>query len=843
MTLLNRLQNRPTQEILDRLTAFLTENDLYEDAQVRIRCIAIPSGNGGLANFITTIQVYAEGTAPPKAQEQNQKYKHLSRLEAWDVPGKLPAIMESMSSGQYFFGQEVVGFGGAIQFTRIDQYDAEGDYSDQAGIVLFGYRANTAENLMVPNEPLAKPGLDNFSDAIVGVHNWIGIRNFFGNSDDRKGGVIISVPERRAFFGPAQLSDGKLNLRVHLGPKYRGLVSLMGTWFKDSKEVDHFGVQPAALANSFNIPPGVDVDGYEALLVDDQEYQYDRRREHFLRPERDSQPEELPFMYLPETGAVTTGMGPAGIWNPEDRLAFRPAVLPAKQQPLSSSKLPKIFETSSDSYQGIGVIGEGGPGRVFRVTDSEGTEWALKILKPDNLDIGRAKRFRNEIGFGRRNTHKNIVTIVDEGFREEGGIKCPFYVMKKYAGTLRHLMDAGLPEDKRLSVFWKILDGLESAHLQRIYHRDLKPENILCDADGDDVAIADFGIAHFAEEHLFTSIETRPGARLANFQYAAPEQRQRGATIDHRSDIYALGMILNELYTGTLLQGTQYKKIAEVFPEMAFLDDLVEKMVRQTPADRIGSVTEIKDALKIHNPLLENTGSGALLKSLEARRDSGNGMILSGVVSLPPDTELSVTLRPFMSKKIIGQSKGIVGERGKFLTEGFTNVGAPWEYGKYDVDVVAYFSQGVQPAPVLSVVGEKGLNLQPSQDLRPNDEEFPDAGVHLQAARSVTFMAELEDDGNDPGRAIQAVRQATLDVKGKGLSADNIDGCLAMFKSGGGFDPMGWSAVFKTPVWVVTLNYLNGGKSDTCDWSFDPRSKEVRYLDPKSKMLSWTPKD
>jgi hypothetical protein len=83
---------------------------------------------------------------------------------------------------------------------------------------------------------------------------------------------------------------------------------------------------------------------------------------------------------------------------------------------------------------------------------------------------------------------------------------------------------------------------------------------------------------------------------LANFQYAAPEQRVLGTT-DHRADIYALGLILNEMFTNQLLQGSGHKQIGDVAPEYAYLDALVDRMVRQSPAERPASIAKIRAAL------------------------------------------------------------------------------------------------------------------------------------------------------------------------------------------------------------------------------------------------------
>ena len=123
--------------------------------------------------------------------------------------------------------------------------------------------------------------------------------------------------------------------------------------------------------------------------------------------------------------------------------------------------------------------------------------------------------------------------------------------MPRYAGSLRELMGNVHPSDVT-QLFSQILDGVEAAHLKGVTHRDLKPENILCDGASRSLAVADFGIASFTADALLTAVETAPGQRLANFQYAAPEQRERGREIAATADIYALGLMLIEMFTGFL---------------------------------------------------------------------------------------------------------------------------------------------------------------------------------------------------------------------------------------------------------------------------------------------------
>ena len=253
-------------------------------------------------------------------------------------------------------------------------------------------------------------------------------------------------------------------------------------------------------------------------------------------------------------------------------------------------KKPIVFETAIAIYTAESIVGEGGAGRIYKAKDDSGDVWAIKCLDPGKATKERVKRFKNELQFCYKNEHQNIVAVVDYGVSEHNSIRAPFYVMHLYSGSLRDLMKKGIGVDAVLKYFSQMLDGVEAAHLKKVIHRDLKPENILYDSDKDNLLIADFGIARFEEEELFTAVETDDSSRLANFQYAAPEQRQRGMNVDYRADIYALGLMLNEMYTGKVPYGTGYKTIVKVVPSYEYLDELVSAMIRQ-------SIDEVKQQL------------------------------------------------------------------------------------------------------------------------------------------------------------------------------------------------------------------------------------------------------
>jgi serine/threonine protein kinase len=252
-----------------------------------------------------------------------------------------------------------------------------------------------------------------------------------------------------------------------------------------------------------------------------------------------------------------------------------------------------VLKTAFETYTVERQRGAGGSGEVYEARDSEGISYAVKILNPARITATRLKRFRNEIHFCAKNTHCSIIQVYESGISDTDAV---FYVMPLYSGTLRHLMSSRIEQRTVLSHFGQILDGVEAAHLQGAWHRDLKPENILFSATANQLVVADFGIAHFEEEELLTAVETRNDERLANFLYAAPEQKIRDQRVDSKADIYALGLILNEMFTGAIPQGTAFRRVSDVAPEYAYVDGLIELMLRQDPTLR-PSVSDVKREL------------------------------------------------------------------------------------------------------------------------------------------------------------------------------------------------------------------------------------------------------
>lgn len=258
-----------------------------------------------------------------------------------------------------------------------------------------------------------------------------------------------------------------------------------------------------------------------------------------------------------------------------------------------SDKIAKgcILYTAFEEYVVQKQVGQGGNGTVFQVKNASNELYAIKVISR-NTSREKLNRFRNEINFCMNHNHKNIVKILDYGaYGDESGYL--FYVMPLYDETLRERIKAGVKAEDSIEIFKNILNGLQYAHNQDCYHRDIKPENILFKRGSNQAIIADFGIAHFCEEEIIATVETKKADRLANFQYAAPEQREKGKSVDGRADVYAVGLILNEMFTGKLVAGGNYKRIGEVDEKYDYLDKVFEELYCQNPSDRIFPVNKI----------------------------------------------------------------------------------------------------------------------------------------------------------------------------------------------------------------------------------------------------------
>jgi len=261
--------------------------------------------------------------------------------------------------------------------------------------------------------------------------------------------------------------------------------------------------------------------------------------------------------------------------------------------------------TAFDEYELVEKVGEGACGKVFSAKNAEGEEFAIKFL---DRSIGKTKlkRFKNEIGFCEHNNHPNVVKVLDHGCLSLDGITYVFCVMPRYFESLRDKINKTIQPEDAIAIFVGLLSGLKFAHEKEVVHRDIKPENIMFAKGSNEPVICDFGIAHFSENDLMTFVETKPTDRLANFAYAAPEQRKKGVEAVPQTDLFAAGLILNEMFTKSIPQGGGYRMIKDVAPNYAFLDKIVERLYRNVPQERLFPEDKIISEMKVLAELEKN---------------------------------------------------------------------------------------------------------------------------------------------------------------------------------------------------------------------------------------------
>src|ERR1051326_5676274 len=200
------------------------------------------------------------------------------------------------------------------------------------------------------------------------------------------------------------------------------------------------------------------------------------------------------------------------------------------------------------------LLGAGGMGAVYKARQPALDRFvALKILPAAKAGgVNFEERFNREARALARLSHPNIVTVHE--FGQAGGLH--YFLMEYVDGAkLRQLERAGrLAPREALQLIPQICDALQYAHDEGVVHRDIKPENVLVDRKGR-VKIADFGLAKILGHDAESLRLTAEGQVMGTPHYMAPEQVERPLTVDHRADIYSLGVVLYEMLTGDLPLG------------------------------------------------------------------------------------------------------------------------------------------------------------------------------------------------------------------------------------------------------------------------------------------------
>ena len=276
---------------------------------------------------------------------------------------------------------------------------------------------------------------------------------------------------------------------------------------------------------------------------------------------------------------------------------------------------PRIGTLAAEKYVILGLISEGGMGAVYRALQLPvEREVALKVLRTELQDSNKGReRFIQEARAISRLSHPNIITLHDFGFERETH---PYMVMEFAPGVelTRWMWGRNMTAERLLHVGRQILSALAEAHRRDIVHRDLKPENVIITTtghDGDFPKLLDFGIARLINEGSTRGL-TREGEVFGTPHYMSPEQAQGKREIGPQADVYAMGVMFYELFTGEPPFDAEaplsvlFMHINDPMPTLIpragikapdWLDGFITQATRKDPANRYQDAGEMLTAL------------------------------------------------------------------------------------------------------------------------------------------------------------------------------------------------------------------------------------------------------
>ncbi len=250
-------------------------------------------------------------------------------------------------------------------------------------------------------------------------------------------------------------------------------------------------------------------------------------------------------------------------------------------------------------YEILHKVGHGGMGTVWCARQKSLNRLvALKVIRPQaNQRKEFAHRFAREAQAMAKLGHPNIVTVHDFGQQDD----LYYFVMEYVDGVnLRQLIRSNrLTCKQALEIVPAICDALQFAHDGGIVHRDIKPENILIDTNGK-VKIADFGLAKLLDQDKSGPQLTQANHIMGTMHYMAPEQIERPLDVDHRADIYSLGVVIYELLTGELPLGRFAPPSHKVSIDIR-LDEIVMHTLAKEPSLRYQRVSDVKTDMQSMN--------------------------------------------------------------------------------------------------------------------------------------------------------------------------------------------------------------------------------------------------
>ncbi len=366
----------------------------------------------------------------------------------------------------------------------------------------------------------------------------------------------------------------------------------------------------------------------------------------------------------PQCGTPIPGDAPQGLCP---RCVLARAATPTEGGSPAGGRLVapalEVVAAAFPTLEILELLGFGGMGVVYKARQPQlGRLVALKLL-PQSLgaDPAFAERFQREARCLARLHHPNIVNVYE--FGQSGGF-C--YLLLEYVDgvNLRQAMQAGRFSPKEaLAIVPAICGALQYAHEQGVLHRDIKPENILLDTQGT-VKLADFGIAKLLREPGDTHAEltlTQTGSRLGTPHYMAPEQVENPGSVDHRADIYSLGVVFYELLTGELPLGRFAAPSAKADLD-ARVDAIVFRALAKERELRQQSAGEVRTDVEGLSQAQPPGAGGSRAVSDAAPNPWPHRLfwLLLGLVVLPVAAVIAAILAPILMKGGVRSFGGLI---------------------------------------------------------------------------------------------------------------------------------------------------------------------------------------
>ena len=418
-------------------------------------------------------------------------------------------------------------------------------------------------------------------------------------------------------------------------------------------------------------------------------------------------------------------------------------------------------------YRIVGRLGQGGMGEVYRADDLKlGQQVALKFLTAKvDQDPARLMQLHNEVRMARQVSHPNVCRVYDiDEVEGQTFLSMEFVDGEELASLLRRF--GRFSSDRALEIARQICAGLAAAHERGVIHRDLKPSNILLDGAGN-ARIADFGLAGAAGETVHAGTPA----------YMAPEQIA-GGTVTAQSDIYALGLVLYEVFTG--VRAIEAKNVAElllkreagIVPPSQVLRDLdpavdraIMRCLERDPADRPASALGVSAALPGGDPLAAALAAGETPSpEMVAASGSTGALKPSHAVTGLLLTLVALVGLTALSDRILLTSIVPLSKPPAVLMDRAAEISRSLGYTDTPVDSAWGFSPAVDYLAFARDLGEGGVTRDRLRTGRPPGMVFwyrssPDVMVPAGNQERVTEA--------NPPLTTSGMRQVTIDTEGR----------------------------------------------------------------------------